>query len=153
MSKADSVRARIGPVGPLVGLCATIAAAIVLNLFPQFVGTARLTGTTYTFEPALTSEFGWFLPGLNLWWAALVALNLAHLLLRRWTRITRLFDLGVRIAGAGIFLAMASVAGEIVVPSARASMQGVFALIGLVLVIRPLLQSLPGHHSERPVEI
>jgi hypothetical protein len=153
MRKTSPARTRIGLLGPIVSVCTTIAATIVFNFLPQYVGTARLAGGTYAFEPALTPEFGWFLPALNLWWAALLGLNFAHLLLQRWTKITRLLDLVVRIYGAGVFLALASVTETIAVPAAVSGLRATFALIGLALVIRPLLQSLPGHHTGRPVEI
>jgi hypothetical protein len=96
----------INLVGTLAELFIIIAVAILFNFFPQYVGFVRSATDPMSFTPLLGPGFAAFLPWLNTFWLWAFCLCLAHLVLRRWTLVTRLIDFGLDLFGAAIFAAM-----------------------------------------------
>ncbi len=125
---------RIGWVGPTVGICMTVACAVLFNVFPQKVGFYRTILDPTSFVPLLGPGFAAFLPWLNLWWGLAFSLEVAHLVLGRWTTATRWSHLGLDVLGATILLAMAGGQPFLRVPVATVVAHLALALTGCGLL-------------------
>jgi hypothetical protein len=90
-------RVRMG--GVAIRICFLIAAIVLFNAFPQWIGTYRNLDDVSSFVPLLAPEFQAHMPALNVWWALALTLNLLLLGLRRWTPVTRWADLGLTVFG------------------------------------------------------
>jgi hypothetical protein len=100
----DPDRVRIA--GVVVRVCFLIAAMVLFNAFPQWIGTYRSLDDPSSFVPLLSPEFQAHMPLLNAWWAPALTLNILLLGLRRWTPATRWADLGLTIFGMTILAKM-----------------------------------------------
>ncbi|KAA3643579.1 MAG: hypothetical protein DWQ07_24040 [Chloroflexi bacterium] len=67
----------------------TVAALILLNLYPQWAGIFSFEGDNWTFIPLLAPSFALLLPLLNLRWALGIGLNSLVLQRREWTTSLR----------------------------------------------------------------
>lgn len=87
-------------MGELIfGLCFTIAALVLFNVFPQYVGLASYYNEAWHFLPLLTEGFDRLLPWLNAYWLGQVILCVLLLRRGRWEVVTRAVDLGLTILG------------------------------------------------------
>lgn len=76
-------RDRINPVELTLEIIATVAALLVFNLFPQWVGIYWLQGGHWLSVPLLAPAFFQYLPWLNIWWGLQILLDLVILAQRR----------------------------------------------------------------------
>ncbi len=76
-------RDRINPVELTIEIVTTVAALLVFNLFPQWVGIYWLQGGHWLGAPLLAPAFFQYLPALNIWWGSQILLDLVILTQRR----------------------------------------------------------------------
>lgn len=126
---------RISIAGTLVELFIICAAAILFNFCPQHVGFWRLAADPASFVPLLGPGFAAFLPWLNTYWLWAFCLCLAHLVLQRWTLVTRLVDLALNLFGAAIFAAMFAASPFLIVPVAAFAAKSVLLIICLAFLL------------------
>ena len=88
--------------GRIVEIYLIIGLAVLFNVYPQRVGFIVSANDPASFTPMLAPGFEAFLPWLNTYWFWAFNLCLASLVLRRWTSLTRLFDLLLDLFGAAI---------------------------------------------------
>jgi hypothetical protein len=94
--------ADISAVGIGAKLCLVIVAGVLFNFYPDKIGPIWSV-TDPGFTPLLSPEFQIYLPWLNVWWSLIFGLNLAHLVLRRWTAATCWADIALRVLSAVLF--------------------------------------------------
>jgi hypothetical protein len=129
---------RGGWVGPTVGICMTVACAVLFNVFPEKVGYYRTIADPTSFVPLLGCGFADFLPWLNLWWALAFSLNVAHFAVGRWTIVTRAGHLALDVLGATILLAMAGGQPFVQVPVVTAAIRLGLTVTGCALLLDAL---------------
>ena len=105
---------RISVLGVGISICFTIAALVIFNAFPQWVGVTKSLADPSSFQSLLTDEFFRYLPLINVWWSLALTLNFVHLGLRRWTLVTRWLDLALHVFGCYVLWQLAS-AGPLIV--------------------------------------
>jgi hypothetical protein len=86
---------RIRVAWPVVRMCGICALAVLFNFFSSKVGIVVSATDPSSFVPLLAPEFRVHLPWLNLWWISAFGMCVAHLVLRRWTPVTRWADWGL----------------------------------------------------------
>jgi hypothetical protein len=125
-------RGEVSRVGVTVKIYAVIVFLLLFNLYPEWVGLYNL-GPDEGLTVTSLSELGIQLPmlALNLWWLAALGLNLLLLRDGRWRPLSRWFEFGLGLFGAGILYSMVglSVTGVLKEVFAGATPQTVVALI------------------------
>jgi hypothetical protein len=124
----------------------------LFNLYPDLIGFMMMKDSTWVYVPALSEAFFTYLPWINLLGLLEIGLNLLLLRRRCWQTATRLANIALNLAG--IFLAIAMLAGPLLVELNPAAFAGtpladltqtlswVFAwLPALILVILIVVQS------------
>lgn len=97
------------PVLALFNICFTVFFMVLFNVFPQRIGMIITATDPTSFVPLLNPEFlDTYLPWFNAWWGLALALNFAHLGLRRWTQATRWADFGLTLFALSILLRIAN---------------------------------------------
>jgi len=127
---------RISKGRTLVDLLVIVAAAIVLNFFPQKVGVLVSATDPSSFIPLLAPEFPSYLFWLNIWWGVTLSLYVAHLVLGEWNRATRWIDVGRRLSGVLLLGWIVVGAPFIVVPWASAIVRLILATIGITMLVK-----------------
>jgi hypothetical protein len=79
---------RISPFELSVETVGALAALVIFNLYPQWVGIYVYQNGHWLEAPVLAQAFFQYLPWLNLWWSAQILLNLVILAQRRRQPIT-----------------------------------------------------------------
>ena len=125
-------------IGPTVGLCFTIACAVLFNISPHKVGYYRTIVDAESFVPLLGPGFAAFLPILNVWWALSFCLEVAHLTLGRRTILTRFARLVVDIFGATVLFSMAAGEPFLRLPGGSFAPRSLLVLAGLGLLLGAL---------------
>jgi len=97
---------RISPFELSVETVGALAALVIFNLYPQWVGIYVYQNGHWLEAPVLAQVFFHYLPWLNLWWSAQILLNLMILAQRRRQPITHWVWLGLGVARIAIFLAI-----------------------------------------------
>jgi hypothetical protein len=80
---------------PVVEICGLIAALVLFNAFPEWIGVLVSADDLASFVPLLTPAFQVYLPWLNIWWGLALCLAYAKLFYGRWTMTLRWADLGL----------------------------------------------------------
>jgi hypothetical protein len=101
----------------IVEIVGCFAAIVIFNFYPQIIGFSPSlnslieTGnlSTVIFIPLLSAAFFYYVPYLNLVWAATIILNILLLRMGHWTILTRVFGTGLKIIN--ILIAGAMLAG------------------------------------------
>ena len=102
-------RANVEPIdrtGAIVGSSFIIIMIVLFNLLPAYVGVLSFNNTERWFLPLLAPTYTYYLPWWNIFWALGLGLQLTILLMNRWTIATRWIDLGLRVIGIAIVVAM-----------------------------------------------
>jgi hypothetical protein len=102
-------RENVEPVdrtGAIVGSSFIIVMMVLFNLLPAYVGILSFSNTERWFLPLLAPTYTFYLPWWNIFWALGLGLQLTMLLMNRWTIATRWIDLGLRVMGIAIVVAM-----------------------------------------------
>lgn len=94
---------RIPVAGTSAKLFLIVAASVLFNFYPDKVGLVQSVTDLSSFAPLLTPTFQTYLPWLNVWWGLTFSLNVAHLIIRRWTAATRWADIARRVLSAVLF--------------------------------------------------
>lgn len=116
----DNRTPRINIGWVIARLCVLVAAIVLFNFFPQWVGVWKSAADPDSFVPLLAPDFAANMPWLNLWWGLALALEVAHLGLRRWLPPTRWADLALSVL-AGLILLQVMLQGPILVHPASAA--------------------------------
>lgn len=89
---------RIQPVAMIVGICFTVLAVVLFNLFADRLGIVYMqTEQGWRFAPMLSATaLKTYLPLWNIGWGLSLALSLVVLQQGRWQRSTRLLELGLK---------------------------------------------------------
>ncbi len=134
----ESELARVALVGSVVDLCLTLLAAIILNLFPQWVGVIMVTNGKAALMPL--SEFGIRLPllSIDLWLALSVALTLTVLMRRRWTSVTRWGRVALGLFGAFVVFQIAA-ASTLHAPAAVPALGPAVRPLAWLITLLPVL--------------
>lgn len=128
-SSGQSDRIGIGGTVAKMGLVAAVT--VLFNFYPERVGILWSATDWSSFTPVLAPQFQAYLGWLNLWWGLAFSLEVAHLVLRRWTAATRWMDLALRAFGALVLGAL--VLGEPFV-AAPAGLLAIKAILALAVV-------------------
>jgi hypothetical protein len=75
----------------------TVAFALILNLYPQWVGVGYMKDGHLTWLPVLSDTFLHYLPLINISWGLQIALNVLLLRAGRWETGTRWFKVGLEV--------------------------------------------------------
>jgi hypothetical protein len=99
----SSDRDRIAPLWIVVKMSVIVALMVFFNYLPHWLGIVSLF-SEYGVYVVTPSELGVHLPVrlLNIWWLLALALNYVLLRQGRWSRLTRLMELGLGLYGAFI---------------------------------------------------
>ena len=117
-----------------------IAAAILFNFFPRYVGFIRSATDPTSFTTLPGPGFAAFLPRLNTFWLWAFCLCLAHLVLQGWTLATRLIDLGLDLFGAAIFASMFTGSPSLELPVATLAGKSVLFFVCIAFLLGALEQ-------------
>jgi hypothetical protein len=133
---------RISLAGIIMRLFFIVAAVVLFNFFPQKVGYIRTATDPSSFNPLLGPGFRSFLPWLNLWWGLAFGLELAHLILRRWTPATRWIGLALDVFVAVVLGAMAADTPFVEIPFVTLIVRLALGLASIALLLGALVQFL-----------
>ena len=97
---------RINPFELTIETVGTLAALMIFNLYPQWVGIYVYQNGHWLVAPVLAQAFFQYLPWLNLLWSAQILLDLVVLAQRRREPITHWVWLGLGAARVAVFLAI-----------------------------------------------
>lgn len=97
---------RIGMAGTIVGILFTVAALVVLNLYPDVIGLGFVSDGRWHFVPVLSQAFFAYLPWINLLGALRILFNLWQLRRRTWTPATRVLDILLEIGAIALLTVM-----------------------------------------------
>jgi hypothetical protein len=106
--QATDKRDSISLVWTSFGLAALVVAAVLLNVYPGYIGVRRITVNPVTFEGLFAPGFVRYLPMLNLWFTCCFALVVAKLVEGRWTPLLRWSAVVLRLVLAGQPISMAA---------------------------------------------
>jgi len=95
----DAVSTR-GVIGTIVF---TLLALLVVNIYPQVLGVWFLMDGQWVNIPILSQAFFRMLPWLNAVWLLGIVLQVVLLRQRKWTKLTRWFEIGLKFLGIAIF--------------------------------------------------
>ena len=105
--EADPVHA--GPLKRgwlILDLCILVASIVLFNVFPDRVGILVSSADSSTFIPLLAPEFQMQIPWVNLWWGLALLLTVVKLVYGRWTAVLLWADLGLRVLGIRVLVAL-----------------------------------------------
>jgi len=94
---------RINPVELTFEIVMTLAALLIFNFYPQWVGFYWLQNGHWQMVALLAPAFFQYLPWLNLWWVLQIVLDLIVLAQRRQQPLTRWLKMGLDLARMLIF--------------------------------------------------
>ena len=126
--------------GRVVEIYLIIWLALLFNVYPQRVGFVVSANDPASFTPMLAPGFDAFLPWLNTYWFWAFNLCLASLVLRRWTSLTRLFDLLLDLFGATIVGLMIADTPFLELPVATFAGKTVLVVVCLALLLGAIQQ-------------
>jgi hypothetical protein len=95
---------RIAPYELMIETVIVIAAILIFNLYPQWIGIYWFQNGHWLTAPVLGEAFFRYLPLMNLWWALQGVHNLILLAQRRWQPLTRWFNFGLNALRIAIFV-------------------------------------------------
>jgi hypothetical protein len=165
----------IRPWEPIVTIAFTLVALLVFNLYPQIIGGGFIKDGQWNFIPALSEAFFRMLLWINISWLLGIGLQSMLLRQRKWTPLTRWFDIGLKVIGIVIAYVLlkgpsilAITAADLMKISIEASAATVLVnmlnimvtialtiavLVGGIEVIRDIYRLLVKPASTRPVMI
>ncbi len=79
----------VKPAGMILEAVLTLAALVLFNLFPQWVGIGVMLNGMWVFTPILTPAFFQYLPWISVLWALTAALHILVVSQGRWQASTR----------------------------------------------------------------
>ena len=126
--------------GGIVEIYLIIGLTVLFNFYPQRVGFVVSANDPASFTPMLAPGFDAFLPWLNTYWFWAFNLCLANLVLRRWTSLTRLFDLLLDLFGAAIVGLMIANTPFLELPVATFAGKTVLVVVCLALLLGAIQQ-------------
>jgi hypothetical protein len=94
----------------------TVAFALVINLYPQWIGVGYMKDGQWTWMPVLSDAFLRYLPLINISWGLQIALNVLLLRAGRWETATRWFKAGLHVLTLVILAVLISGAPVIHLP-------------------------------------
>jgi hypothetical protein len=100
----------------------TLVGLLIFNFYSQIVRFAFASQHMKVLVPPLNSEFTNFLPWINLIWILTLILNSILIGQRRWTPVTRWFDIGLKTGG--VVMAYIFISGS---PAAAISAQNLLS--------------------------
>jgi hypothetical protein len=96
----DEVNSR-GAIGAIVF---TMLALLVINIYPQMLGIWFIMDGQWVSTPLFSQAFFHMLPWINIACILGIGLQVVVLRQRKWTRITRWFEIGLKILGIAILI-------------------------------------------------
>ena len=105
-SKTERDPNRVNPFELTFEIVFSIAALIIFNLYPQWVGIYWFQGGHWLAAPLLGPAFFQYLPWLNLWWVLQIVLDLIVLAQRRKQPLTHLLGTGLEVFRIVLFFAI-----------------------------------------------
>lgn len=111
---------RIQPVALVWGTALLVAAILVFNLYPQWIGMIFMQDGQWHVYPLLSQAFFNLVPLLSVAWAMQIILNVLLLRQGRWDVGTRWFQVGIKVFGLVILGMMIAGASIFDMSSARA---------------------------------
>jgi hypothetical protein len=108
------------------------AAIVIFNFYPQIIGfTPSLNGallngnwSSVTLVPLLSEAFFYYVPFLTMVWISTIILNIVLLRMGRWTTISRVFAIGLKVIN--IIIAAAMLAGPSLIAVTNLSLASAF---------------------------
>jgi len=92
----------IKPAGMMVDVVLTLAALVLFNAFPQWVGIGMNVNGQWVFTSILTPAFFQYLPWISVLWALTAALKIAVVSQGRWQAATRWASIALAIFNIGL---------------------------------------------------
>jgi hypothetical protein len=82
---------------PILAIVFTFIALSIFNYNPQLIGIYTFSGNKLSIAPLLTDAFFRWLPWINIGWVVEIILNGILLRTGRWTVLTRIISIGIKI--------------------------------------------------------
>ena len=135
----DAVSTR-GAIGTIIF---TMLALLVLNIYPHILGVWFLMDGQWANIPILSEAFFRMLPLINVVWILGIALQVLLLRQRKWTKLTRWFEIGLKFLGIAIFFLLLrgpsilniSVDSFINISIAASSAETLVKIINVIIII------------------
>jgi hypothetical protein len=112
----------VKPAELIFGILFTVAALVVINLYPDLIGFGFMTGGKWAFIPVLSEAFYRYLPAINILGFLRIAFSLWQIRQGTWNLGTRIADILIEIGG--IALAVAMLAGPSLMTLTAESLTG-----------------------------